>query len=175
MVRPAQREDLEALAQVLDQPFFRGYGLNRQGALRLLERALMEGELYGLDPPLALAWYRPKGGFDRGYLRLLAVAETAQGRGLGSLLMDFLEARGLSARALVSQHGVPKSGLWKGFSGAPTAALAAVGYLEFVLAERTNAQALRFYARRGFQEVGRLPGFVRPGREEVILWQGPAT
>jgi hypothetical protein len=27
------------------------------------------------------------------------------------------------------QHGVPKSGLWKGFSGAPTAAFAAVGYL----------------------------------------------
>ena len=141
MVRPAQREDLEALAQVLDQPFFRGYGLDRQGALRLLERALTEGELYTLDPPLALAWYRPKGGFDRGYLRLLAVAETAQGRGLGSLLRDFLEARGL----------------------------------EFVLAERANAQALRFYARRGFQEVGRLPGFVRPGREEVILWRGPAT
>ena len=101
----------------------------------------MEGELYTLDPPLALAWYRPKGGFDPGYLRLLAVAETAQGRGLGSLLMGFLEARGL----------------------------------EFVLAERANAQALRFYARRGFQEVGRLPGFVRPGREEVILWRGPAT
>ena len=35
----------------------------------------------------------------------------------------------LSARALVSQHGVPKSGLWKGFSGAPTAAKAAVVYL----------------------------------------------
>ena len=34
----------------------------------------------------------------------------------------------LSARTLVSQHGVPKSGLWKGFSGAPTAAKAAVGY-----------------------------------------------
>lgn len=122
---------LEALARVLDRPFFRGYGLDRQGTLRLLERALVEGEPYALDPPLALAWYRPKGGFDRGYLRLLAVAETARGRGLGSLLMDFLEARGL----------------------------------EFVLAERANAQALRFYARRGFQEVGRLPGFVRPGRE----------
>jgi hypothetical protein len=35
----------------------------------------------------------------------------------------------LSARTLVSQHGVPKPGLWKGFSGAPTAAKAAVGYL----------------------------------------------
>ena len=27
------------------------------------------------------------------------------------------------------QHRVPKSELWKGFSGAPTAAFAAVGYL----------------------------------------------
>jgi hypothetical protein len=35
----------------------------------------------------------------------------------------------LSARTLVSRHGVPKWGLWKGFSGAPTAAFAAVGYL----------------------------------------------
>jgi predicted RNA binding protein YcfA (HicA-like mRNA interferase family) len=39
---------------------------------------------------------------------------------------EFLD---LSARTLVSRHGVPKSGLWKGFSGAPTAAKAAVGYL----------------------------------------------
>ncbi len=31
---------------------------------------------------------------------------------------------------MVSQHGIPKSGLWEGFSGAPTAAKAAVGYLE---------------------------------------------
>ena len=31
---------------------------------------------------------------------------------------------------MVSQHGVPKSELWKGFSGAPTAAFAAVGYLD---------------------------------------------
>ncbi len=36
----------------------------------------------------------------------------------------------LSARALVSQHGMPKSGLWEGFCGAPTAAFAAVGYLK---------------------------------------------
>jgi hypothetical protein len=41
---------------------------------------------------------------------------------------DFYDSL-LSARALVSQHGVPKSGLWKSFSGAPTAAFAAVGYL----------------------------------------------
>jgi hypothetical protein len=40
---------------------------------------------------------------------------------------------GLSARTLVSQHRVPKSGLWKGFSGVPTAAFAAVGYLDVLL------------------------------------------
>ena len=38
----------------------------------------------------------------------------------------------ISARTLVSQHRVPKSGLWKGFSGAPTAAKAAVGYLALI-------------------------------------------
>ncbi|ALJ91716.1 hypothetical protein TO73_1896 [Thermus aquaticus Y51MC23] len=35
--------------------------------------------------------------------------------------------RSLMARTLVLQHGVPESGLWRGFSGAPTAAFAAVG------------------------------------------------
>ena len=39
----------------------------------------------------------------------------------------------LSARALVSQHGVPKSGLWKGFSGAPAVARATAGYLKEAL------------------------------------------
>ncbi|WP_003049024.1 hypothetical protein [Thermus aquaticus] len=41
----------------------------------------------------------------------------------------------LSARTLVSQHGVPESGLWRGFSGALTAAKAAVGYLGGIQAE----------------------------------------
>jgi len=41
-----------------------------------------------------------------------------------------LEAAYLSARTLVLRHRVPKPRLWKGFSGAPTAAKAAVGYLD---------------------------------------------
>ena len=45
---------------------------------------------------------------------------------------DFYDSL-LSARTLVSQHGVPKPGLWKGFHGAPTAAKAAVGYLALLL------------------------------------------
>ncbi len=46
----------------------------------------------------------------------------------------------LSARALVSPHRVPKSGLWKDFSGAPTAAKAAVGHLEDPLAKEAKGK-----------------------------------
>jgi hypothetical protein len=61
----------------------------------------------------------------------------------------------LSARALVSQHRVPKSGLWKAFSGAPTAAFAAVGYLAqaFALEAALLLKALR--ERQALQEVAR--------------------
>jgi hypothetical protein len=46
-----------------------------------------------------------------------------------ALLLALYLASLLSARTLALQHRVPKSELWKGFSGAPTAAKAAVGYL----------------------------------------------
>ncbi len=96
VVRPATLKDLPWMVAVLDQPYFRAYGLTPEGARRLLERALREGEVYGVGEPLqALAWYCPKGGFGQGYLRLLAVAEGAQGQGLGTALMGFLLPRGL--------------------------------------------------------------------------------
>lgn len=84
------------MVAILDQPYFHAYGLSRERAWRLLEKALEEGEVYGAGEPLkALAWYCPKGGFGQGYLRLLAVAEGAQGKGLGSALVRFLLPRGL--------------------------------------------------------------------------------
>jgi Predicted dioxygenase len=47
----------------------------------------------------------------------------------------------LSARTLVLRHGVPKPGLWKAFSGAPTAAKAAVGYLSLDAEALSRAEA----------------------------------
>lgn len=96
VVRPATLADLPWMVAVLDQPYFHAYGVTREGARRLLEKALAEGEVYGVGHPLkALAWYCPKGGFGQGYLRLLAVAQGAQGQGLGSALLRFLLGRGL--------------------------------------------------------------------------------
>jgi Sporulation protein and related proteins len=51
------------------------------------------------------------------------------GTSLSDLLIGQASPPALSARTLALQHRVPKSELWKGFSGAPTAAFAAVGYL----------------------------------------------
>ncbi|KOX90618.1 Purine catabolism regulatory protein-like family protein [Thermus aquaticus] len=63
----------------------------------------------------------------------------------------------LSARTLVSQHGVPKSGLWKGFSGAPTAAKAAVGYLGLPSLSRARLLAGDPWRRVGWVHVVDVP------------------
>jgi len=63
----------------------------------------------------------------------------------------------LSARTLVSQHGVSKSGLWKGFSGAPTAAKAAVGYLGLPSLSRARLLAGDPWRRVGWVHVVDVP------------------
>jgi|GEM_PF-6266717 len=63
----------------------------------------------------------------------------------------------LSARTLVSQHGVPKSGLWKGFSGAPAAAKAAVGYLGLPSLSQARLLAGGPWSRVGWVHVVDVP------------------
>ena len=74
----------------------------------------------------------------RDLLLALPLLSLARGQGggdwteaFGAFIQKVPPASYLSARTLVSQHGVPKPGLWKGFPGAPTAAKAAVGYLVY--------------------------------------------
>ena len=73
------------------------------------------------------------------YLELLAVLPAAQGRGLGSALLGWLEAQ-----------AAPSRNLW-------------------VAVSASNAGARRFYARHGFFEVGAVPGLVRDGFDEILL------
>lgn len=44
----------------------------------------------------------------------------------------------------------------------------------FILVSDFNADALRFYLRHGYAEVGRLPGYVLPGVAEIVLWRRKA-
>ena len=73
------------------------------------------------------------------YLELLAILPECQGRGLGNALVGWLEAEAASSR-----------NLW-------------------VAVSAFNTEARRFYARCGFVEVGRVPGLVRDGFDEILL------
>jgi hypothetical protein len=105
-----------ARAAAVQSPFEPG-----GSAVRLCSDHLAAGEGVS-DAPAAL---QERGGAEGGGGRGYGEAQgTAGARGVAKSMHWHLRAR-----ALVSQHGVPKPGLWKGFSGASTAAKAAAGYL----------------------------------------------
>jgi len=79
------------------------------------------------------------------YLELLALLPQAQDRGIGRTIMAWFEdiARRHEAR-----------NLW-------------------VCASSSNAKALRFYERHGFQAVATLPGLVAENYDEILLRKFP--
>jgi len=93
--------------------------------------------------PGGLAWFLTSGTLALGgYLRLLAVLSSFQGRGLGSALLAAYEEE--TARG--SAHA-------------------------FLLVSAQNPGAQRFYRRYGYRRVGRLPELVVPGEDEIIYWK----
>jgi GNAT superfamily N-acetyltransferase len=144
--RPAHVPDAPTLAALVEgHPLFERYGLRPAGLAATLERAIERGDAVSVedagDGPRGFAWWTPTGAFARSpYLRLLVVAADATGAGVGARLMDAVE------------HGA-----------------FAVATDLFALANVDNAGARRFYARRGYAEVGRLDDYVAPGLHEVVL------
>ncbi len=143
-LRSAQVEDRATLEETLRaDPFWRIYGIEGAAVARVVMEALARGRVWTVDGGYGWLWYIDRGGFDRdGYVRLLAVHPRYQGHGVGRFLMSRLEEE------------------VKG----------KVGGL-FALASVLNPRAVDFYRGLGYGEVGRIPGFVLPGVEEVILWK----
>ena len=147
-LRAASPGDVAPLAEALAPlPLFSAYGFTAAQLTERFQGALSRGE--GLvvacvgGEPVGVCWFLESGTFATGsYLRLLAVKPGLQGRGVGERLLRAWEARGASAGG----------GL-------------------FLLASDFNGAAHRFYARHGYREMGRLPGFARPGVTEVIFWK----
>jgi ribosomal protein S18 acetylase RimI-like enzyme len=148
-IRPARIADAAALAALaVGHALFARYGLDADAIAGSLVAAQEAGDgvLVGTEGhrPLGFAWWAPRGAFARSpYLRLLVVAPGATGRGLGGALLDAVEARSVTAASDL-----------------------------FLLVTHDNEAALRFYARRGYGEVGRLPDYVVPGITEVIMRKG---
>lgn len=147
-VREATPADLPSLAAALaGLPLLLRYGTSADALARSLAAAQARGD--GLlvaeqeGEACGLAWFLLEGTFALGgYLRLIGLRPGCEGSGLGSLLLGEVERR-TAARS---------------------------GHL-FLLCTADNQGARRFYARRGYTEAGELPGLVRPGLDEVILWK----
>jgi ribosomal protein S18 acetylase RimI-like enzyme len=78
-----------------------------------------------------------------GFVSLLAVTPEASGQGVGRALMEHVATRVFESRAWL-----------------------------FVSCDSSNARALAFYKKLGFDRVGRLPDLIKPKRVEVLLRKG---
>ncbi|HEX9104869.1 MAG TPA: GNAT family N-acetyltransferase [Polyangia bacterium] len=147
-IRSARLDELSALATaVAPQPLLVRYEISSTRLAQLLAEAIGRGEpvLVADDGGSArgFAWYLHSGTLGvGGYLRLIALVPGAEGQGAGAALLDAVEAD-VATRA---RH-------------------------LFLLVSHWNEGARRFYARRGYAEVGRLPAFVRADTDEIICWK----
>lgn len=93
-------------------------------------------------PARAFAWCLPNGMFGAfPYLKRLGVDPACSGKGFGSLVMELLEQELLARQ----RHDL------------------------FLLVSDFNLDAQRFYQRRGYQEIGRIPDLALPGVAELLF------
>jgi GNAT superfamily N-acetyltransferase len=149
VVREATAADLpELCARVVAQPLLQRYGATATSLARDLAAAIADPAQRVLIAErdaraLGLAWFLPIGAFTLGgYLRLIALVPGEEGNGAGGALLDEVERRAAaSSRSL------------------------------FLLVSDWNDGARRFYAARGYSEVGRVPRLVCADTDEVICWK----
>jgi ribosomal protein S18 acetylase RimI-like enzyme len=148
VIRPLEDGEIDALAnQLAALPLLARYGRTPAFLAGDLRSAAARGDglLVHADggPADGLAWFLSAGTFGLGgYLRLLAIAPAAQGRGAGAALLAAFEA----AVAARSRHA-------------------------FLLVSDFNRPAQTFYRRHGYAEVGRLPALVVPDIDELVYWK----
>ena len=150
LVRPFQEKDRDAVVRMLaDSDPWKRLGYSAPEWERLFQMPLQgrDGFVIESDGAVAgIALLRQR--FLLGdYLELLAIAPSAQGRGLGGTLLTHLE----------------------GLVFGRTSNL-------FVCVSDFNRDARRFYARHDYQEIGSIPNLLIPGSAEMLLRKtsGPA-
>jgi GNAT superfamily N-acetyltransferase len=148
VISPASDADLPMLAALMStSDLLIRYRVTTDAALHSLSDALEAGDLVlvsrGVDVT-GMAWvtYAPRMLNGAAYLRLLLVAASAQGSGVGSDLLAEVETR---ARERANHL--------------------------YLLTTTDNADARRFYERRGYRHVGDLPGLVWPDLDEALYYK----
>jgi ribosomal protein S18 acetylase RimI-like enzyme len=147
IIRPFGPADAPACGAIVEAtPLWQRSGLDAVRTAALLTGASATDTVLTLEVDGAVAgfaWIDSRGVFGRSsYLRMIAVAPSQRSAGLGAHLMDAFET--LAER---------------------------VGPDAFLLVSDFNTDAQRFYQRRGYSEVGRIPGYVLPGVSELLMWK----
>jgi ribosomal protein S18 acetylase RimI-like enzyme len=144
-IRPLRDADVEACAALLQRiPLWARYRITPEAARAVFARALDGAScaLVAEDAGRVIGFveYTLRGTFGHsGYVRAVGVAPEAQGRGVGTRLMD------------AAEEAIFRSG--------PNV---------FLLVAAFNAGAQRFYERRGYRRIGEIPDYVMPGITEIL-------
>lgn len=141
-------EQVPSLINGLD--FFRQWGADGHAIAEQLAAAPAHDVILAVTDDrrqlLGFSWVMPKGAFGRSaYLRLLAIHDDHRRSGLGRALMARCEQLTLSPNGLC------------------------------LLVTSTNTSARQFYERLGYQQVGLLPSYVKPGIDECLYLKQPTS
>lgn len=141
-----QAVDVPGCARIMaENPLWQRYSITPENALLRMSSGLAQGAtiLVSGEPakPQGFIWYVENGAFVRsGYIMLISVDPRQQGQGLGDALMDEAERRMFKTSKDV-----------------------------LLLVSDFNESAQRFYKRRGYEQVGALPGYVLPDITELLF------
>lgn len=151
-IRAFETEDIPACAEFLaGLPLFRMYGLTEEKARSLLADRLGEPgrRLYAAEAENSLAGMidvLEKGMFGlTPYVQQLAVNPKFKRHGIGRALMDHAEEK----------HRC-KYGMG-------------------LLVNEDNRDAIRFYEKLGYEKIGRIEGYIRPGLNELVYFKKTAS
>ncbi len=155
VVSPLRATDVDDCARIVaGDPLWQRYGLTLSGARRAIrgaQGAARRGRLAARDAgelvvarqrgrAVGFIWFHLRGTFHHsGYVRWIAVAPEAQGRGVGQALMAYAEDRILK--------------------GGPNV---------FLMVSDFNQGAQTFYEKLGYTRVGAIPDYIVPGITEVL-------
>ncbi len=162
LIRDMRRDDASGCAaMVCSSEIGRRYGFSAEGLAAAFVSGLEAGEAFFVaeDPGIAgtgatvlptagdgarllgFAWIDPRGAFSSApYLRLIAVAESERGSGVGTALLEEFETR-----------------------------TAQVGRDWCLLVSDFNTRAQAFYESHGYAKAGALEDFARPGITEILM------
>ncbi len=154
-VQRMRPDDVEPSARIVaGDSLWRRYGLTLSRARRALRGALAQAARGPVEAraageiavareggrPVGFIWFRLDGTFHHsGYVRWIAVAPAARGRGVGEQLMRYAEERILRRGPNV-----------------------------FLTVSAFNRRAQAFYRKLGYTEVGAIPNYVVPGITERL-------